>query len=384
MLILLAAAAAAAAPADCGATLCHAETLRPFFEKLRGGAPVHIVQIGDSHTAGDAITGAWRSRLQARHGNGGRGVLAAGRPYAGYLTSGVTAWQSGGWRVNASFGGSYRSDGPPLGLSGFTQSAQFMREALGVTADTPDQAFDHLIVCAFAQLGGGTLVLRMGDMQQEWQVGAPACRTLESDAPVSSASVASEGAVSITSFATFRREGGIALSNLGVSGAQLTHFGRIDDDVVRAELAAYRPDLIVLAFGTNEGFSLSLTADGYEAALRGQIGRIRALAGEAVPILLLGAPDAAARRPGETCGGGWAVPRLLGLLQARQRIVAREMGLAFWDWSAAMGGPCASVRWRRAGLMRADHVHFTRAGGERIGEMIDDDLAAAAQAASGH
>jgi lysophospholipase L1-like esterase len=372
MLALIGAAAAAASvqsaePPGCDATLCHARALAPFFERLRERAPVHIVQIGDSHTAGDAITGAWRDRLQARYGHGGRGMLAAGRPYPGYRTRGVTAWQSAGWRVNAIFGGDYRSLGPPLGLAGFTQSSQFGREALGVTADTPDQAFDRIIVCAFAQLGGGTLVLHMGAAQQSWPLDdAPACRTIDSDARVPSAFVTSEGAVSITSFAAFRRDGGIALSNLGVSGAQLAHFGRTDDDVVRAELAAYRPDLIVLAFGTNEGFSPTLDPDAYEAVLRAQIARLRTLAGPQVPILLLGPPDAG------------AAPPMLAAVRAVQRRVAGEAGIAFWDWSRAMGGRGAAARWRAAGLMRGDQVHFTREGGERIGAMLDADLARAA------
>jgi hypothetical protein len=45
-----------------------------------------------------------------------------------------------------------------------------------------------------------------------------------------------------------------------------------------------------------------------------------------------------------------------------------------------MGGRCASSSWRRAGLMRPDHVHFTPEGGDRIGAMIDADIARAAEA----
>ena len=83
-----AALAAVQAPASAGCiqNLCNSEAIAPFLAKLRAarpnaGAPVHIIQIGDSHTAGDSITQGWRSRLQARHGAGGRGLLAAGRPY---------------------------------------------------------------------------------------------------------------------------------------------------------------------------------------------------------------------------------------------------------------------------------------------------------------
>src|SRR5436305_10324331 len=161
MLLLLSALAAAAAaqapdPASCRATLCYAESLEPFLARLEearpnAGAPVHIIQIGDSHTAGDMITSGWRSRLQARYGNGGRGVLAAGRPYQGYLTWGVTASQSSGWSVNATFGARYQEGGPPLGISGFTQTAHAAGETLGLTTDTQDQNFDRIFVCAIMQ-----------------------------------------------------------------------------------------------------------------------------------------------------------------------------------------------------------------------------------------
>src|SRR5437763_10708101 len=105
----------------CHANLCFAGSLEPFFARLRAsgpgdGAPVHIIQIGDSHSAGDMVTSGWRTRLQERYGAGGRGALAAGRPYKGYLTWGVTASQSAGWSGNASCGGAYREGAPPLGI----------------------------------------------------------------------------------------------------------------------------------------------------------------------------------------------------------------------------------------------------------------------------
>jgi hypothetical protein len=75
---------------------------------------------------------------------------------------------------------------------------------------------------------------------------------------------------------------------------------------------------------------------------------------------------------------------LLAAVRARQLAVAGEAGLAFWDWTAAMGGRCASSRWVAQGLMRGDHVHFTQSGGERIAAMLDADLVAAARAAPAH
>jgi len=395
--VMAAAAAAAQAPADCQSTLCYVEALQPFLARLResrpeSGRPIHIVQIGDSHTAGDTITNGWRMPLQQRYGHGGRGVLAAGRPYRGYLTWGVTASQSPGWSVNAIFGGRYTGE-TPIGLSGFTQTARAAGETLGVATDSPDQDFDRIIVCAVRQPGAGTIVLRMAGIEQRWELDAPArapaCRTMDSERPVSAASITTgdDHVVSITSFATFRKAGGVALSNLGVSGSQLIHLGRADDAVMRAEFDAYRADLIVLAFGTNEGFSPRLGGAEYEAGLRRQVARIRRLAGRDVPILLLAAPDAETPNPAlaangggpaRPCGEGWYTPNLLGEVRARQKKVARDMRLGFWDWNAAMGGTCSAISWRGRDWMRGDHVHFTKAGGLEIGRLLFSDVERAA------
>jgi lysophospholipase L1-like esterase len=397
MLTLLAAAAFAAdqAPVSSGCyqNLCNSEAIAPFLARLRAarpgaGMPVHIIQIGDSHTAGDNITQGWRSRLQAAHGNGGRGVLAAGRPYQGYITWGVTASQTAGWRVNSTFGNRYQDGGPSLGISGFTQTASAAGETVGVTADSPDQNFDRVILCAIAQPGGGTFILRMGGEEHRWSLDAPttqpACRAVDSQYPVGSASITTEdaGIVSITSFATFRRRGGVVLSNLGVVGSQLSHLGRTSDAVLRAEFAAYRPDLIILAYGTNEGFSPSGSGDGFAAVIRGQVQRIRRLAPN-VPIMLLGTPDAGTRNAGlsggVSCGDGWFEPRLLSVVREAQIRLARELRLAFWNWAAAIGGRCASYQWVLTAQMRGDHVHFTRTGGDRVGSLLDADIARAAQ-----
>lgn len=376
----------AAASGCISPTLCDGGALPALGAKLRearsGGEPVHILQIGDSHTAGDMITHGLRTRLQARYGHGGRGVLAAGKPYRGYLTFGVTASESEGWISNVIFGNRWQPGGPALGLSGFTRTARAAGETLGVTTDSNEFDFDRAIVCALTGPAQGSVALRMGGHVENWSLRAPAagasCRTLTSRQPVSSAAITTldDSPVSITSFATFRGNGGVVVSNVGVVGAQLEHFGRTDANVLRQEMAAYRPDLIVLAYGTNEGFSPRLTAPEYESVLRAQVARIRRYAGGDVPIMILGAPDAASRDAGmgSGCGSGWFTPNLLGSVRSIQRRVARELRLSFWDWEQAMGGRCASQAWLGQGLMRGDMVHFTREGGDRIGAMIFADL----------
>ncbi|MEO1169577.1 MAG: GDSL-type esterase/lipase family protein [Pseudomonadota bacterium] len=409
-IIIAALAASQSTPEICTERLCYADNIAPFFEALaeserNSGDPIHILQLGDSHTAGDMITNGWREELRERYGHGGRGVLAAGRPYGGYLTWGVTASQTSGWEVNSNFGRGYANYGRPLGLSGFSQTARAEGEMLGISADTPDQAFNRIIVCAISQPGAGTLTMRLGFETERFELDGPeqrtVCRTMDSEYPQLGASVTTDDdrIVTVTSFATMMREGGVVLSNLGVSGSQFVHVGRSSDEVVMAELAAYDPDLLVIAFGTNEGFSQQLSPSEFESDLRAQVNRLRRLAGRELPILLIGAPDANTRNrgladnfgapvpcadpPGVDSGGRpWYTPTLLAELRDRQRRVARDMGLAFWDWNAAMGGRCGAHRWRSRELMRGDRVHFNQTGGARIGQMLFADLERAAAASS--
>ena len=414
-------AAAAFSFGTCSDALCGGDTLAPVMAKLAGaragrGRPVHILQIGDSHTAGDTITGAWRDTLQGRFGIGGRGVLPPGRPYDGYITHGVTVSMSTGWRIAADFGKGWSDPHPPLGLSAFSLTSEAEGASMSLVAD-PQEAFNRLVVCAIAKAGAGALTIRIGGQDEQMDLGSiterPQCRTMRSDQPQATASLTAQGGpVTVTSWATFADgKGGVALSNLGVVGSQLIHFSRTDDAVLAEELRAYAPDMIVLAFGTNEGFAGRFSAFEYEIILRTQIGRIRRLAGN-VPILLLGAPDALTRRadllanaggaPSVTCPdvtlpvvaaappaapqpsnalagamarlgyafgigddpaaapaaqppapapavkGGLFPPQALAEVRAIQRRVAASLNVAYWDWEARMGGRCTARAWVRA------------------------------------
>ncbi len=179
------------------------------------------------------------------------------------------------------------------------------------------------------------------------------------------------------------------LSNLGTVGAQFMHFGRTDDRVVTTELAVYRPDLIVVAYGTNEAFRPGFSASAYEATLRADLTRLKRLA-PGVPMLLVGAPDSATKLPalqtGENgtsspcaSGGQWRPTAALASVQAIQRRQAKAFGIAYWDWAQRMGGRCVADGWTQGAspMMRGDHVHFTSRGGAEIARLLQADLDAA-------
>lgn len=407
-------------PGGCAGALCDYAVLEPFIERLaeaRSGdrKPVHILQIGDSHTAGDAITGAWREILQGRYGSGGRGVMPAGKPFNGYNPRGLTVEMSPGWKITSIFGPSAQAPRPPVGLAGFSLTSTIEGARIGMIA-SPDQAFDRFILCGIAQPDGGTIVVTIGAQIERLDFGSATaraeCQTIRTDSPQLAVSLGVEGGpVTITSLASFRASGGVVLSNLGVVGSQLVHFARNDYDVLAEELRHYDPDLIVVAFGTNEGFAPRVNPAEYEITLRSQIGRLRRIAGR-VPILMLGAPDALTRRPemlsnasgftpipcpepvppappvsepaniiaadpiGDVLASldrsgsadsapvsptpapaaaiNWGItvrplfpPAGLKVVRDVQRRIAHQMHVAFWDWEARMGGRCTAVSWAK-------------------------------------
>jgi lysophospholipase L1-like esterase len=200
----------------------------------------------------------------------------------------------------------------------------------------------------------------------------------------------------------------VVLANMGVVGTQLSDFAGRDDQALRAELEAYRPDLIILAFGVNEGYRPVVDGDAYAALLRREIARLKRLSPGAA-VLVLGAPDADTVRPdiygtGRAAAFGcaplsagesadydrlaalrspsllrWFPPAGLAAVRAAQRRAAAEAGVAFWDWQARMGGPCSAHALAKADppLMRGDHIHFTPEGGVWLSGLLDADLMAA-------
>jgi len=373
--------------------LSNATAIGSFLDQLTypSGKSLNILQIGDSHTAGRKFTGAWRSAWQARYGSGGRGMMTVGSPYRGYLTQGVTTSQSPGWRTTDLFDNGASGDRLPLGLSGFTLTANSPFETASLTADTPELMFDKFYLCGLTGPGMGDVSVKLGSTEHHLsfsshQAGA-ACFEAQAPSLVQSVIVETLSArpVSLTSWMTQRSTGGVILSNLGVVGARFEHFARTDDKVIEAELRQLKPDLLVVAYGTNEGFLRELDLTKVKSVIINQIARVRQLLGYDVPILLLGPPDVlkpkskvpSADEPAlinSSCVNGMRVPENVSRVRLLQKDLANQEGFAFWDWQGAMGGPCSSVRWVSNSMQMRDYVHFTATGGSLLGTALADDL----------
>jgi len=176
----------------------------------------------------------------------------------------------------------------------------------------------------------------------------------------------------------------VRIEPIGVVGATLSD---LRQRVPPPEAAPV--DLIILAYGANEGFDDDFEPGAYGRLLRSEIARMRRLAPGAA-ILILGAPEALRGDGVGACPDDperrWRAPVNLGVVRDVQRRVASETNVAFWDWWGRMGGECSAYRLAIPGelgpdpFMRPDHVHFTPAGADWIGGMLYDDLMTAGRA----
>ena len=354
---------------------------------------VDIVQIGDSHTAGDHFSGRLRELFQGRFGNAGRGMLPPGSPFPYWRPAQAHVEQAGRWEILSS----NRRDYPqvPYGLSGFVLRPGAAGAAISLEAAS---RFDTAEVTFFRQPSGGhvdALVdgARVGEIDMRgpaWQMDrrsfpAPGGTRFELRAR-------GDGQVDIADWSVYRRERGVTLSSHGFVGAAVGLMDRWNEANVAAELRQLSPALIILAFGTNEGFEPVDRLGDYGSILEARIARLRA----AVPgasIAVVGPPDAErlpdscgprgpardnaacaplnaaqaqdydrllARRDRSLCR--WHAPAGLALVREQQRQVAARAGAFFWDWSAVQGGTCGASRWAQDGLGHRDHVHMLDGG----------------------
>ncbi|WP_426954984.1 GDSL-type esterase/lipase family protein [Muricoccus radiodurans] len=348
--------------------------------------PVVVLQLGDSHSANDAFGTRMREGLGERFGLAGRGPLAPGVPFRTYDPSLVRVTADPGWQAI----GSLSPNNPgPFGIAGVRQRA----DAGGATMTLETQVEGGLAraeVEVLRQPGGGGLEVTV-DGRPAGRIGTDGAGGADFiKLPTSAATrqvtlrSAGDGPVELLGWSAARESAGILYANLGTIGATIDTARRWDPAIVRTELAHLRPSLILVAFGTNEGFREELDVPAYARRYAETVRAWQAAApGAAVVVMGPADGDWRAGRPGpraaEECpepGRGWRKPPNLSPVREAQRAVARENGWHFWDWSAAMGGNCAMHRWTEEvpPLAAPDHVHLRSAGYRRTAESLLRDL----------
>ncbi|WP_258306060.1 SGNH/GDSL hydrolase family protein [Enterobacter sp. CGMCC 5087] len=328
-------------------------------EKLRNSRreTTHILVMGDSHTAADFLSGQLRTMLQARYGNGGPGFVSPVK-VPGNRYSHVNYTQASGWRLET---------------SRRAQDAAFTLGGMIATPTTPDNVSRITVTDGETALRAQALYRSAGNATL--RVGGNAVSLVETHggwalspavpvAPSFSVSLKGSGTQLAGFWLTASPSRGVIVSALGINGAQISMPDKWPADWP-GTLKRLSPDLVVLAYGTNEAFNASLVPDIYRQDLLLQIRKIRLAVPEAA-ILLIGPGSSIQHKDATGCRQRQS-PVLKRVIEI-QKQAAREEHTLFWDWFAFMGGDCAIEQWAVQGKARPDLVHLQAAGYREVAD----------------
>jgi len=340
---------------------------------FQGEWVTRIVHYGDSHVAADILTGALRRQLQLCFGEAGAGFVLPGRPWPGYLRAGVTSHASEGWQTDGLTQGSVVADGR-LGLAGVSLSTKGACEWITVTA-----AGSYFDIYVLKQPGGGSISVSLDGVEHKRNFSLDS-RTNESaciEVVAAFRSVhtieirtTSAGRARIFGIAIEFHSAGVIYDALGINGARASRPLQWDWKVLAASLERRDPDLIVVAYGSNEVSDVDLDLEEYRASFTTLLNKFHEAAPRA-SILVIGPPDRAVRR-----GHRWkTIGRMTALVEA-QRQAAFEAGAAFYDLFNAMGGPGSIERWatQPERLAQPDRVHLTSTGYRLVADCLYSEL----------
>ena len=353
-----------------------------------------ILQIGDSHTSADFLTGELRRRLQARYGSGAPGYVTAGHPHIGVRSSALKVTASSGWTYKSL----QKTDAvaSEFWLSGYNAIATASGATMTFASDRP-VSFEMIEIEALRQPGGGKIDVKLdGVVETSYELASPktepvVIRLLPTRAATEKVrevaiTTTGRGPVSIASVAIYNKQNGLTFNSIGYPGAQASFVNKFNNNLLANDLLRINPQIVILSFGTNEAANDHLNLAKYRDSYERIVGKIKSTLPEAT-IVVIGPPDyselsAACRKEKDRAACGrtertasathaasasacaWRTPPMLNQVREVQRDIAERNGLVYWNWASIMPQECGAHRWYTASpqLMAKDHVHFTLEG----------------------
>lgn len=372
---------AAAAP---GLNLPHLDAALRQLARGKRHTPVRILWFGDSHSYPDFWTNAVRRPLQKRFGNGGPGFVLLGMDP--YRHADVKVEREGHWRhrppnpatafhhSDGVFGlggirtvplsGSARAsvELEPGAVSGRARWTVYYRAPQGAEFKVSVSGSKPEHVGADSGSAGPP-----GSPLRQIELESPAKATLELSA--------ASGDPQLYGVDVESTKPGVVIDTLGINGARAATALAWDKVAWEAEVREQKPELVVLAYGTNE-VANPLAIPKNRKYFDRLIARVRAAAPDA-DCLLAGPTD-------WDEDNGRTRPRVVQMDRFERQIAAAH-GCAYFSVYEAMGGQGSHWRWEHESpqLAAPDHIHLLPAGYRRIGKGMAQELLQGYQAASG-
>ena len=337
--------------------------------------PIVVAMLGDSHMAADLFSGHVRTLLQSHYGEGNGLLLPLGQPHPGIRSAAVTVQASAGWTYRTVMntpadprfllsGSLAESTGPDQTLLWQTRRRPLAFGTIELVFQTGPQAGEIELVLDGEPAGQFDLSRR-----DEGLLAIPVQPKAGGDGAFRSLLLTTRNAKPVVLLQVLVKPpaSGISVVSTGYPGATFSVLDRMDGAGFDQALLQLKPDVLVLAFGTNEGFDDNLSMPRNQQVLARQVGRFKKLLPQ-TQLVVISPPVGGRANSAQECG--WIEPPKLALVRQAQDNLAKSESLPLWSWAQIMPQSCAGHHWTldQPRLMADDHIHLTGEGYRRSAE----------------
>lgn len=331
------------------------------------GKRIRLTFFGASHTAGDFWTGQIRRVLQARYGDIGHGFVMPVAMAKGSRGHDINLCSAGEWKRD--YVG--KEDGHGDDAYGLGMSVSSSNPADFAWAETTHQnplgrQFSTAHIFTLGTFGGGGLLAQI-DRSDPFLLPTNKEHTELIDTIIQvpqnghriTLSPIGDGEARIFGMSLENEGPGALVDAIGIRGRQAKTWLEWNEIILRDMLSILNPDIIVLAYGTNEANDTDYNMDNYERDLRTVLNKMQRVHSTSACILV--GPSDRGSKISEKTFSVWERTQLVAEVQ---RTVAPEFGCVFWDWQQATGGVGSMIAWNNTTprLASNDLIHFTGKG----------------------
>jgi len=362
-------------------------TLLPFFESLRSKSynkkGIRVLHYGDSQIEGDRITSYLRSRLQAKFGGGGVGLVPAVpqscQPYA-IMQSTSSNWEKitladhdrnlSGINRYGVLGG-YSSFTPNRNIFSKSTNEAWIQFKRLRESNYSTRNFDRIRI--FYGYNSKPFMVELNAEGKTYDAELiPNTNTLSTlswsiNQSTNRFEIKFNGDSGPLIFGiSLETSWGVIVDNIPIRGSSGIDFTKTDMSFMKVMLQMLNAKLIILQFGVNVVPNIVENYKYYENQFYNQIRAIHAALPDAA-IIIIGVSDVARKE-----GLRYTSYPNIEKIRDAQKNAALKAGVPFWDCYKAMGGKNSMAAWENAEppLASKDFIHFTYRGANLVAEMF--------------
>ncbi len=339
------------------------------------GAVTRIAHYGASIIEMDLISGPMRRKMQTKWGDAGHGFVHVSRPQPWYRPFDLVHDPSSAWIAYALY---EKSADRRFGYGGTVSLAYKPKAKAEIGTDkrgVVGREVSRFEILFSKEPSGGMIEVEVdGKNMGAIDTTAPAKKDAWAEVKVPDGNHELElraMAKDIRAYGVIleRDVPGVVYDSLGVNGIGIAAYQSVDKNCWINQLRHRNPNLVILAFGTNEARFNTNPAQLLKANLD-----VISIVKKALPnasILLMGPVDTATKK-----GMNLVSQPLLPTIVAEQRKAAKQAGVAYWCMYEAMGGAGTAAKWYNAKprLTSGDLIHPTPKGGEILADLFYNAL----------